>query len=349
MKQTLVLGANGFVGSTLLEDARRRGTPGFVGGVSSTASAARAASIGLPLRISNVLDLDSLRKSFEGVHTVVNCTVGSSAVIERGADLVAQACLDAGVQRLLHLSTTDVYGDADGSVDESRPLTADATGYGEAKRAAERRFERLRADGVEVVMLRPPIVVGPHCIPWSTNLARRLAIRHSVLLSGSYDGTCNYLYVADLVRAIRLVLDRGGMSGTFNVNGASRPTWSEFFHRFAAALHIPHPPPRQIAGFSLGNGMRRAVRKPAKRILVAFPNLMRIHPLVWRVFHAGNTASMNRVDEEELRMFQRKVSYDDAQFRRSFGYSPTVDLNRGLEATADWMRNAGWPHGGTSD
>lgn len=80
-----------------------------------------------------------------------------------GARVVAEASAEAGVQRLVFLSSVKVNGEGGEGVrysadDQARPEDA----YGESKRAAERIVRDICvANGVEYVCVRPPLVYGP--------------------------------------------------------------------------------------------------------------------------------------------------------------------------------------------
>ena len=81
----------------------------------------------------------------------------------RGSERLAGAAAEAGVRRLVFVSSSAVYGRADEgqAIDETSPLRPE-TAYGRSKVAAE---EALRAvaqrTGLRTIALRPPPVYGP--------------------------------------------------------------------------------------------------------------------------------------------------------------------------------------------
>jgi nucleoside-diphosphate-sugar epimerase len=78
-----------------------------------------------------------------------------------GTPVLATAARDAGVARLVHISTAAVYDRSPGvgDVDESSPLVGDdANDYAVTKRDTDAALARI--DGITRVVLRPPAIVG---------------------------------------------------------------------------------------------------------------------------------------------------------------------------------------------
>lgn len=125
---------------------------------------------------------------------------------------VLQACLEAGVRRLVHTSTSEVYG-TPGTVPitEAHPLGAQSP-YAASKVAADQMaLAYHRSFGLPVVVLRPFNTYGPRqsaraVIP--TLLGQVLSGR-SVRL-GATSPTRDFLYVSDTVEAfVRAAFARG--------------------------------------------------------------------------------------------------------------------------------------------
>jgi len=80
-----------------------------------------------------------------------------------GALNVAQAALTAGVRRLVHISTSEVYGDARSFPITERHPIAPRSPYAASKAGADMLMESFhRAFGLPVVIARPFNVYGPH-------------------------------------------------------------------------------------------------------------------------------------------------------------------------------------------
>ncbi len=80
-------------------------------------------------------------------------------VIECGTVRLAECCRQAGVSRLVYVSTCDVYGRQYGTMDEAdRPVPL--TPHASAKLVAERAIQQMATDWFAPVVLRCPSVYG---------------------------------------------------------------------------------------------------------------------------------------------------------------------------------------------
>lgn len=231
MKQrVLVLGASGFIG--------RRVVAGLA---ASSWAAPIAAGHRAPLAPGPVegvwldaTDEPALARAVETADAVVNCVAGSAGTLVATARaLFAVTHRAPRPPRVVHLSSMAVYGAAVGTVDETAPVRADGGAYA----AAKVESEQLAANCMNVVTLRPGCVYGPGSAQWSERIARWLTARRVGDLGAAGDGTCNLVYVDDVVAAILAALQRPGVGGeTFNLGSPAPPTWNEYFVAFARAL-----------------------------------------------------------------------------------------------------------------
>lgn len=133
---------------------------------------------------------------------------------------VLEAARTAGVRRIVHASTSSVYGEsADG--DETLPL-APVSPYGVTKLAAEQLvLAYSRANSLEAIVLRYFSVYGPRQRP---DMAYQRIIEAA--LSGSTftvfgDGSQSRsnTYIDDCTRGTVASVERPGVTGIFNVGG----------------------------------------------------------------------------------------------------------------------------------
>ena len=100
--------------------------------------------------------------------------------------MLARAARDAGVERLVHLSTAAVYDRSPGAgdVDEASPLVGeDANDYAATKRDTDAALSEV--DGITRVLLRPPAILGSgESSVWNTLRPAQIrddeAARHAV-------------------------------------------------------------------------------------------------------------------------------------------------------------------------
>jgi dihydroflavonol-4-reductase len=169
---TVVTGAAGHVGGNLVRELLARGQA-----VRAVVRDDRRALEGLDLDFveANVEDLESLRAAFDGADLVHHLAARISIVgdpdgaVRRtnvdGVAHVIQACRDAGVRRLVHYSSIHAFDPdpADRPIDEDRPLvTHAAPAYDRSKAAGQRLALEAAADGMDVVVVHPTAVLGPH-------------------------------------------------------------------------------------------------------------------------------------------------------------------------------------------
>ena len=111
----------------------------------------------VPSRVvrGDIRDPESLVEACRGAHVVVHCAglvtdwaprSAFMAVNAQGSRNLAEAAAAAGAARLVHMSTTDVYGFPDrNGLDEDTPLRSRGWGYPDSKIAAERAVQEVAA------------------------------------------------------------------------------------------------------------------------------------------------------------------------------------------------------------
>jgi nucleoside-diphosphate-sugar epimerase len=342
----LVTGAGGFLGGRVVEVLHERGQAVPRAGVRRWASAARLGRYPVDLVACDVLDPARLDAAMDGVAAVVHCAAGSAEVNVSGTRNVLEAARNAGVRRVVHLSTIDVYGRVDGDIDERMPLGSTGTEYGISKTEAERVCHGYIDQGLEIAILRPTILYGPFSTLWTAEYTRRLQQHPWSLPAELAGGTCNLVYVDDVVAAILLALDRPDAPGeAFNVNGPDRPSWHEYFEAFNDALGLPPLEPRSVASARLRRAMLRPVRHASR---LAKPAHARIRALshhssaLKRTVGSTESAIRGEPNAAELQLYGRVVSYSAAKARRVLGFQPQFPMNEGVALSAQWAIHHGY-------
>jgi len=231
--KVLVLGASGHIGARLME--MLQATPW-------------AKATGASRRMKNTaswLEVDSrdprqLAQALQGFDAVVNCVAGDAASIADGARALAQAALQAGCRRIVHLSTMSVYGPAEGRVREDAPLNPSLGWYGSAKCEAEAAMHDFARHGGEAVMLRPGCVYGPGSQLWVGRIGRWLQAGRLGDLGIAGDGWANLVHVDDVCQALLLALRLPTAQGkipVFNLAAPDSPRWNDYFVDLALAIN----------------------------------------------------------------------------------------------------------------
>jgi nucleoside-diphosphate-sugar epimerase len=343
----LVTGGGGFVGSRLAEIVFLTRCARLRVGVRSWAGAARPARFPMDIVLCDVLDVRQVNEAIRGVDVVVHCAVGNERVIVEGTRNVLHAAARTGVERLVHLSTAEVYGSSViGAISENAPLTG-GSAYANAKMEAEQLVWESGVRGLPVTVFRPSIVYGPWSEQWTAALAQRLLSGGWSQYSHYGEGICNLVYVDDLVAAtLASIHEEQAIGQAFNVGGPDVLTWNEYFGRFNAAMGRPPLEITSARKARVASAARGTVRAVAQVVLSPYSARLQraydrggwIAPVMkgtkrW----LGSSPSSTELEQ----LYSRKALYDWSKAERLLGYRPAFDLGRGLGLSVDWLRYAG--------
>jgi nucleoside-diphosphate-sugar epimerase len=266
----------------------------------------------------------AVERALSGYDAIVNCTVGKPrAILTAAHSLFSAATATPNPPRIVHLSSMTVYGSAVGQVGEDAPLLADQSDYAAAQLVAERRAALYP----RVVILRPGCEYGPGCPQWSGRVARWLRAGRLGDLGPAGDGFCNLLYIDDLVAAIGSALQKSAIEGrVYNLAMRNPPTWNEYLIAFARALGAVPVPRIGRRRLLLET---RALAMPLKALEIAsgVPGLTSLHP-------------PPAIPPSLLRSCSQEIVLDVQRAEADLGLEWTP-LQRGLDATAAWLRSAG--------
>lgn len=181
-KRTLITGGAGFLGINLVRSLLSRGLPVVSFDIASFDYPERSR---ITVVTGDIRNRDELRAAMEGCDIVVHCAAALPSYTPEdimstevaGTRNVLQAALESGISRVVHISSTAVYGTkASGATEASE--TEVIGPYAEAKLLAERECVDYRARHLCVPILRPKTFVGPE----------RLGI-WSILYDWAYSGS----------------------------------------------------------------------------------------------------------------------------------------------------------------
>ncbi len=181
----LVTGATGFIGSHLVEQLLSGGcevrafahynSRGSTGNLEELDSALLD---GLEVYFGDITDFDSVRKALRGCeyvfHLAALVAIPYSYLHPReffetnvmGTLNIAQACIEEGCRRLVHTSTSEVYGTAQFTpITESHPIRCQSP-YAASKASADKVVESFHLSfELPVVTVRPFNTYGPRQSP----------------------------------------------------------------------------------------------------------------------------------------------------------------------------------------
>lgn len=225
-----------------------------------------------------------------------------------GTRNVCEAAHQLGIARLVHISSTAVYG-----IPDHHPLTEDDAldgvgEYGKAKIAAEDICLEYRAKGMVIPIIRPKSFIGPERLGVFALFYDWAADGHGFPMIGSGRNRYQLLDVEDLCEAIYLsaTLPSERVNDTFNVGAKDFTTMREDYQ---AVL--------DRAGF--GKRIRGFPATPmiwALRVL----EFLRLSPLYKWVYETASKDSFVSIEKAE----------------RQLGWHPTYSNKDALVRNYDW-------------
>ncbi len=199
----------------------------------------------------DVTDLFSLEDALEGVEYVYHCAALVSfdprdrrlmqRINEEGTANVVNACLDAGIKKLCHVSSTAAVGKTiDKSLIDERTLwknSPENSHYAITKYNAEREVWRGIEEGLNAVIVNPGIIIGPSSRSGgSPAMFRQVAEGLRYYTSGS----TGFVDVRDVVRLMTELM-KSGISGQRYLLVAQNLPFREVFDSIAVALDRNKP------------------------------------------------------------------------------------------------------------
>jgi nucleoside-diphosphate-sugar epimerase len=246
----------------------------------------------------DIRDAERLKSSMQGasqvVHTAAALPLYTPEAIRTtdidGTRNVLAAALEHGIDRVVHISSTAVYG-----IPDHHPLLEDdpligVGPYGEAKVEAERVCLEYRARGLCVPIIRPKSFVGPERLGVFAMLYDWAQSGHGFPLLGNGKNRYQLLDVEDLCQAIHLCLTLPGatVNYVFNIGAREFDTMGEDYQAVLDA-----------AGF--GKRVRPLPAAPVIAVLRLLEAL-RMSPLYRWVYETAAKDSFISIEKAEQRL-----------------------------------------------
>jgi dihydroflavonol-4-reductase len=253
-----VTGATGFVGAHVARELRERG---------AHVRAERA----------ELLDRAGLERAFSGCEAVVHAAAlysydADPLAVERvnveGTRNVLEACVRAGVGRLVFTSTAGTCGPVPGRAateEDAPPPWELAVPYKRTKLAAERLVLAAAADGLDARVVNPTTPVGEgdrKPTPTGRMLAR---VAHGRIRGYVATTGLNVVDVRDVARGHALALEHGRAGERYLLGGANMPL-VDLFAAVAALAGRPRPRVRVPYAVALGAGRVGLVNRDEVRL-----------------------------------------------------------------------------------
>ncbi len=318
MRRVLITGANGFVGQNLCVALRKAGYA-VRGAVRSEVNDDDRWSHGELFFIGDIGSGTDWEEALDSIDVVVHLAGRAHILRETakdplaeflrvnaiGTERLARAAANAHVRRFIFISSIGVNGNVTDSSpfsEEDQPRSHNA--YAVSKLEAEQALHRVAQEtGLEVVIVRPPLVYGPGV---GANFLRllRLVQKGVPLPFGSINNQRSLVYVGNLVDAIIACLEHPAAAGqTYLVSDGEDVSTPELIRRIATSLGRP------------------------ARLLPVPPALLRFAGQL-----TGKSAQVERLLDS--------LVIDSSKIRRELGWTPPFTMEQGLAETAEWYKDA---------
>ncbi len=313
--RVLVTGGTGFIGTAVRDALSERGV------AQRLALRAKPAEtkLGDAVVVGEIHRSTDWRAALSGVSAVVHLAARVHVMHEttadpasefrrvntQGTEHLARAAASAGVRRLVFVSSVKVNGEStDGRPFSPSDAPHPGDPYGVSKWEAEQALARVARDtGLEIVVVRPPLVYGPHV---RGNFLRLMKLVRSgiPLPFGSARNLRSLVFVRNLADALVTCVHHAGAAGrTFLVSDGEDLSTAELCVRLSRAL----------------GRTPRLVRVPTALI--------------------APVASFARRSAEFDRLFG-SLRVDSGALRSALGWRPPFTVDEGLAQTAAWFRGA---------
>jgi 2-alkyl-3-oxoalkanoate reductase len=326
----LVTGGAGFLGSHVTDLLLASGErPRVLVRPGERVSAPAGADV--EVHVGDVADRGTLEAALDGVERVLHCAArtgpwGPEAEYARtnvhGLEALIRTAVDAGVRRLVHVSSMSVHGvDVRGAADESSPLRDEPNPYCRSKVAGERLIERLvRDEGAPVTIVRPGWIYGPRDTGSFARIARMIDRRRFVM-AGSGHNHVPLIYVDDVARGVLLASRPDQAVGRAYLLVNDEPvTQRDFVAAIAAELGVPAPARR--VPYRLGLTLA-AIAEGAARLL--------------------SPSTPPPATRFGIQLLGGENRFDITRARQELGFAPLVPLAEGVSRSVAWYRAT---HGG---
>lgn len=317
MTTVVVTGANGFVGRAV---GRRLAAAGHA--VHGAVRRNAALPEGVTPVAGPVLSREAdWRPVLDGMEAVVHLAARVHVMKDDAADplaafravnvagtrALAEQAAATGVRRFVFVSSVKALGDgrADGRPYSEADAPAPRDPYGVSKWEAEQALREIAGrTGMEVVVVRPPLVYGPG-VKGNFAALLRLVARGVPLPFGAIGNRRSLIGVENLADALRLCLEHPQAAGeTFLVRDGEDVSTPDLVNRLAGAFGRP------------------------ARLVPVPPAVLRLGLGV-----LGKGAAADRL--------LGSLTVDDARLRSRLGWTPPLTLDEGLARTVAAFRRAG--------
>ena len=274
----VITGASGLLGLTLVDHFTSRNIP--VTGLYRRSKPAQRENV--TWIESDITDVNALTEVFKGA----TCVIHAAALVSfarrhkekmfqvnvEGTANVVNACLKAGVKRLVHVSSVAALGKSPNQniVNEESPWPGASipSNYGLTKYLAELEVRRGEAEGISVALVNPSVILTSYGWNRSSGQIFQYLKNGGIFYT---DGSINYVDARDVAEAVFRLYENTSLKGRYILNSGSLP-WKTFFDSVSLKMGRRAPYINIPAGVTL---MAAAVERVRSIIMGSEPLITR--------------------------------------------------------------------------
>jgi len=319
--RALVTGASGFLGGRLAQLLASRGIA-VRALVRDGSDTRHLGDSRIELARGTLADAGSLAAAFRGITHIYHCAACSTdwapwrvyfdANVTGVRNLLEAASREPGLERFLHVSTTDVYGYPRVPCDESGPLVDVGLPYNRTKLLGE---GLVRGAALPWTIVRPATIYGPLGKAFGTDIAALLRQGLMAVLDGAR-APGGFSYVDNVAAAmIQAATACETVGRVYNIADGSGATWRTYVDALADGLGLRRPwvnVPSSVA-FALAYAMEA----PHRFLSIAGRPLLTRHAVY---------------------LLSRDQEFPADAARRDFGFRPAISFEEGVARTVGWLR-----------
>jgi len=325
-----VTGANGFIGSHLVEDQLARGRTVRAVDISLSKLEALGGNPSVELFEADIREEERMGRVVRGCDVVFHLASAHLSVALsdeeywkincEGSKAFVKLCHLSGVRRFVHCSSVGVHGAIKTPpASENSECHPDLV-YERTKLEGEKGVQKYaNTTGFPVVIVRPVWVYGPGC-PRTEKLFRTIKKRRFFFVgNGLAQRHC--VYITDMVAAFNLCAEHPKAPGkVFIIGDPTSVTVRELIEQMATTVGVPSP--RLSIPLSFANALCFFIER-------GFSILGKEPPF----------------SERSLKFFTNNTSFDTSRARKELGFVPKVKLYHGLRLAYEAMKESESPRG----
>jgi len=319
----LITGANGFIGSHLMEYFSNLDNVRVFGLVRKTSNLSRLEGKNYELRYGNIND--NLKNILSDIDLIIH-TAGKASDWGKYEDFyktnvlgtlnLVQQSIGSKVKRFIHYSSTVVYG-FNGNINttEDKPFNPFKNNYCRTKVLTEIELRKYK-DKIEIIIIRPSNVFGPGDTSFTLPLLKTIEKGLPGFIKGGNPLT-SPCYVKNLCKATEsAVKTKIGIGEAYNITDGNDITWKKFLKLTANSLNAKTP----------------------ALFIPSFP-LMIVASFASFIYNLVGSNKPPFLTPYRIAISSKDYSFSIEKAKKILKYNPPYTTEEGIKESIEWYRS----------